>query len=264
MLSQVIQQTGAAWLLLAAAGVAVISYCLGCFNGAVVVSKYILRDDVRTHGSGNAGLTNFYRSFGGPLTVAVIVADMLKAVLALLLASYVAGQMSPGMIPLAKYWAGMFCMLGHMYPCMFQFRGGKGVLSGGTIAIMADWRAALIVWGVFLIVFLITRYVSLGACCAGVSFPIAAALVFQDGLVTLIAAIPSALLLWKHRGNIKRLIRKEEPKFAFRKKKKEGEPEGETVEVLADTGAVEGEAPVEEAAAAGNEEPAATSAEEQA
>ena len=74
MLSQMIQQSGVTggWLALAALGTAVVSYFLGCFNGAVVVSRYILRDDVRSHGSGNAGLTNFYRTFGGPLTLAVI------------------------------------------------------------------------------------------------------------------------------------------------------------------------------------------------
>ena len=63
----------------------VIAYFCGCFNGAVIVSKYILRDDVRSHGSGNAGLTNFYRTFGGPLTFVVILTDVLKAVVALLI-----------------------------------------------------------------------------------------------------------------------------------------------------------------------------------
>ncbi|MEI3347067.1 MAG: glycerol-3-phosphate acyltransferase [Dysosmobacter sp.] len=67
--------------------VAVIAYFCGCFNGAVIVSKYILRDDVRNHGSGNAGLTNFYRTFGGPLTLVVILCDVLKAVVAILIAA---------------------------------------------------------------------------------------------------------------------------------------------------------------------------------
>ena len=71
--------------------VAVIAYFCGCFNGAVIVSKYILRDDVRNHGSGNAGLTNFYRTFGGPLTLVVILCDVLKAVVAVLLGSWLLG-----------------------------------------------------------------------------------------------------------------------------------------------------------------------------
>ena len=126
MLSHFIQESGVTggWLALAALGVAVVSYFLGCFNGAVVVSRYILRDDVRAHGSGNAGLTNFHRTFGGPLTVVVILSDVIKAILAMLFAIYLFNLISPALVPVGKYWAGMFCLLGHMYPCMFQFRGG--------------------------------------------------------------------------------------------------------------------------------------------
>ena len=148
------------YLLLDFGGSAVLSYFLGCFNGAVIVSKYILGDDVRNHGSGNAGLTNFYRTFGGPLTLVVILCDVLKAVIAVGLVGYCAdkyffdGWPFPT-YPLAdvfsKYWAGLWCLLGHMFPCMFHFKGGKGILSGGAIAIMIDWRIALVVWGGFLI-----------------------------------------------------------------------------------------------------------------
>ena len=129
MLSQMIQQSGVTggWLALAALGTAVVSYFLGCFNGAVVVSRYILRDDVRSHGSGNAGLTNFYRTFGGPLTLAVILSDVVKAVVSVLFSAWIAGILSPVLVPLGKYWSGLFCLLGHMYPCTFQFRGGKVV-----------------------------------------------------------------------------------------------------------------------------------------
>ena len=131
------------WLPALAA--AVIAYFCGCFNGAVIVSKYILRDDVRNHGSGNAGLTNFHRTFGGPLTAVVILCDVLKAVAALLLSTAIFRHFmfdGANILTFAKYWAGVFCLLGHMFPCMFHFKGGKGILSGGTIAIMIDWRVA--------------------------------------------------------------------------------------------------------------------------
>ena len=131
------------YLLLDFGGSAVLSYFLGCFNGAVIVSKYILGDDVRNHGSGNAGLTNFYRTFGGPLTLVVILCDVLKAVIAVGLVGYCAdkyffdGWPFPT-YPLAdvfsKYWAGLWCLLGHMFPCMFHFKGGKGILSGGALS----------------------------------------------------------------------------------------------------------------------------------
>ena len=153
-----------------AALAAVLSYFCGCFNGAVIVSKYILRNDVRTHGSGNAGLTNFYRTFGGPLTFAVILTDVLKAVVAVWVGILVARYWDGGFwnqeaiaVVYGKYWAGTFCLLGHMFPCMFHFKGGKGILSGGTIALMIDWRIALVVWGGFLVLAVLTRWVSLGS-----------------------------------------------------------------------------------------------------
>jgi len=209
---------------------AVAAYFLGCFNGAVIVSKYILRNDVRNHGSGNAGLTNFYRTFGGLLTFVVILCDMLKAAAALLLAAWVFRGSGEVAVVAAKYWAAAFCLFGHMYPCMFEFRGGKGVLSGGTIALMLDWRIALIVWGGFLLFFLLTRYVSLGSCVAGASFPLGTVLVYHPLLqdpawvlhgwfIILCSFFLGGLVVWKHRANIKRLIAGNESKFSFRKKK---------------------------------------------
>lgn len=214
------------WLALAAVGIAVLAYFLGCFNGAVVVSRYILRDDVRNHGSGNAGLTNFYRTFGGPLTLVVILSDAVKAVVAVLFAMWIAGSISPELITLSKYWAGLFCLLGHMFPVTFQFRGGKGILSGGTIALMIDWRVALVVWGGFLILAIATRYVSLGSCWAGLSFPFVTWFVYQDELITVLAVIIGGLILWKHRGNMVRIVQGTESKFALHKKK-EAEAESE-------------------------------------
>ncbi|NJE73764.1 glycerol-3-phosphate acyltransferase [Pseudoflavonifractor sp. SW1122] len=214
------------WLALAAVGIAVLAYFLGCFNGAVVVSRYILRDDVRNHGSGNAGLTNFYRTFGGPLTLVVILSDAVKAVVAVLFAMWIAGSISPELITLSKYWAGLFCLLGHMFPVTFQFRGGKGILSGGTIALMMDWRVALVVWGGFLILAIATRYVSLGSCWAGLSFPFVTWFVYQDELITVLAVIIGGLILWKHRGNMVRIAKGTESKFTLHKKKEaEAEPE---------------------------------------
>ena len=200
-------------LLLTAAG----AYLLGCFNGAVIVSQYILRDDVRTHGSGNAGLTNFYRTFGGALTFVVILTDVVKAVLAVLLGLWLVGW-PMGWITLSKYWAGLWCLLGHMFPCMFRFRGGKGILSGGAIALMIDWRVALVVWGGFLILSVLTRYVSLGSCWAGASFPVVSWFVYRSVPILLLAIACGGLILWQHRGNIRRLLSGTESKFHLRKK----------------------------------------------
>jgi glycerol-3-phosphate acyltransferase PlsY len=206
--------TGA--LILLGAIVAVVSYLLGCFNGAVIVSKYILRDDVRNHGSGNAGLTNFYRTFGGPLTFIVILCDALKAVAALLIGAWLLRFNRE----LGQYWAAVWCLLGHMFPCMFHFKGGKGILSGGTIALMVDWRVALVVWGGFLLLVILTRYVSLGSVWAGASFPFVTWFCFPDQpLVILLGFICGGLVVWQHRSNIKRLLSGTENKFSFHRKK---------------------------------------------
>ncbi|WP_130869490.1 glycerol-3-phosphate acyltransferase [Intestinimonas massiliensis (ex Afouda et al. 2020)] len=220
------------WMMLtvlAYAGVALVSYFLGCFNGAVIVSKYILRDDIRTHGSGNAGLTNFYRTFGGPLTFVVILTDVLKAVIAVLIAVWIFDAGGAFAVVVGKYWAGTFCLLGHMFPCMFHFKGGKGILSGGTIAIMMDWRIALVVWGGFIILAAITKWVSLGSIWAGASFPFATGFVYRDyltdpawsahaWLVLILSVILGGLIVWKHRGNLKRILSGTESKFSLHHK----------------------------------------------
>ena len=262
MLSRFIEAAGVTpgWLTVAGLGVAVIAYFLGCFNGAVVVSRYILGNDVRSHGSGNAGLTNFYRVFGGPLTLVVILSDVVKAILAVLFAMFIAGHISPELVPLAKYWAGAFCLLGHMYPCTFQFRGGKGILSGGTIAIMIgfdagnpySWCIPAVVWGGFLILAAATKYVSLGSCWTGLTFPFVSWFVYRDALILLLAVLVGGLILWKHRGNIVRLSKGTESKFALHKKPAADAPE--QMRALAEPAREPGAAPEEPSAEPGREE----------
>lgn len=219
--------------VLVALGAALAAYLLGCFNGAVIVSKYILKDDVRNHGSGNAGLTNFHRTFGGGLTFVVILCDVLKAVIAVWLGALIFEWSAPyaawaepraaWWIILGKYWAALFCLLGHMFPVMFGFKGGKGILSGGTIAIMLDWRIALVVWGGFLVLVILTRYVSLGSVWAGASFPFISWYCYPSPIIVVLAFACGGLVVWQHRGNIQRLIQGNERKLSFHKKK-EGNP----------------------------------------
>lgn len=196
--------------------VALLSYLLGCFNGSILASKYILHDDIRGHGSGNAGLTNFYRVFGGGLTLVVILSDVLKAVLAVLFGAAVFRGVGD---PVAgKYLAALFVMLGHMFPFAFRFRGGKGILSGGAVVVMLDWRIAAVALGIFLILAAATRWVSLGSITAGMAFPFATWFTFRNTTYTWVAAIIAALILWKHRENLKRILQGRESKFALRKK----------------------------------------------
>ena len=202
-----------------------VPYLLGCSNGAILVSKYILRDDIRSHGSGNAGLTNFNRVFGGKLTLLVILADVLKAVLGVLLGVLGAHLMQRGGVDMvtdlrAKYFAWLFCELGHMFPVMFGFRGGKGIMSGGIIAIMIDWRVAVVVWGSFLLLTVITKYVSVGSVSTGILFPIMAWVLYRDAVCLVFALLVGGLIVFQHRGNIQRLIHGNENRFSLHKKAK--------------------------------------------
>lgn len=198
--------------------VAAQAYFLGCFNGAVVVSKYLLQDDVRDHGSGNAGLTNFYRTFGGKLTLVVIAADVIKMLIAVFLGSVLFSVVLPEVPVFVRYWAGLFCALGHMFPFMFQFRGGKGILSGGALVLMLDWRIAVAAWLIFLLVAIITKLISLASCCSGAIFPITSLLVYRSPSIFIISLLICALILWQHRGNIVRLLNGKETKFDFKRK----------------------------------------------
>ena len=218
MLTYLMERSGvtSGWLLLAIAGIGVVSYALGCCNGAVMVSRGILKDDIRKHGSGNGGLTNFCRIHGGILSVLVILIDVLKAVISVFLAGYIFGVFAPALVSAAKYWAGLCCILGHMFPITFQFKGGKGVMSSGAIAIMIDWRLALLIWGCFLICVIATKYVSLGSCVGALAFPIGSILIFHDPIITVLSIVMGLLVIFKHRGNIVRLVKGTESKFTFK------------------------------------------------
>lgn len=203
-------------MVLAALATILISYLLGCCNTSIVVSKYLFRDDVREHGSGNAGLTNFYRVFGKKKILIVILADMLKTVISVFM-GMILFNWADGLPTAGKLLGGIGCMLGHMFPVQFEFKGGKGVLAGGTLALLLDLRVAAVVWGVFLVMVILTRFVSLGSISAGVSFPIAVGLVYQNLVYALLALVAGGLLVWRHSQNIKRLLHGEESKLEFHK-----------------------------------------------
>jgi glycerol-3-phosphate acyltransferase PlsY len=196
---------------------AVISYVLGCFNGSILVSKYVFHNDIRKHGSGNAGLTNFFRTFGGPWTFAVLLGDVLKVVIAIVISRALLAPF--GYWVQAGYFSGTFAMLGHMFPFFFRFRGGKGVLTGGAMVAMIDWRVFALVMGLFLLGLVSTRWVSLGSLAAGVGFPFGTWLIARADLFCILcAAFCGISICIMHRKNIVRLIKGEERKFRFSKK----------------------------------------------
>ena len=192
-----------------------LGYFLGCLNGSVMVSHFIIRDDVRQHGSGNAGLTNFYRTYGAKYALGVILFDMGKTVIACLLGGFLLKNAMQDWT-LGVLIGGLGCELGHMFPVFFGFKGGKGILSGGTLVWLLDWRVALIAWGLFAALWLATKYVSLGSVSAAVSMPIATWFFCgHSALYTALAAVIAALVVWCHQENIRRLVRGEERKFRW-------------------------------------------------
>lgn len=201
--------------LFAAALVLLVSYFLGCFNGSVMTSHFIIRDDVRKHGSGNAGLTNFYRTYGAKYALLVILCDMGKTVVACLIGGYMFQHLMGDWI-LGVLVGGLGCELGHMFPVFFGFKGGKGILSGGTLVLMLNWRVALIAWAIFLLLWLTTRYVSLGSVMGTLSMPVTTYFCFDGNLLyTALGVIIAALIVWCHRSNIERLIHGNEKKFTW-------------------------------------------------
>ena len=196
------------WLILLLLG-----YFLGCLNGSVMISHFVIRDDVRQHGSGNAGLTNFYRTYGAKYAVGVILIDMGKTVVACLLGGAMFNHLF-GDWALGVLLGGLGCELGHMFPVFFGFKGGKGILSGGTLVWLLNWRVALIAWGLFAALWLLTRYVSLGSVSAAVSMPISTWFFCGHSLLyTVLGAVIAALVVWCHRDNIRRLLKGQERKF---------------------------------------------------
>lgn len=205
-------------MLLFVAITVVLGYLLGNLNGAVCISR-VMGDDVRTHGSGNAGLTNFIRNYGASRSAMVIVIDGGKAVLACgiggLLLNKTLGYHAGAAI------GGVAVMLGHVFPALLNFRGGKGILSGLFIAIMIDWRVALLILVVFAVAYFCTWYVSLGSVLAAISFAIGFAVFhFHNPVVMLCGIFMGGLATFMHRENILRLIKGQERKTNLFKRNK--------------------------------------------
>lgn len=189
-------------------------YLLGNLNGSVLMSRLLAHDDVRAHGSGNAGFTNFFRNYGGFGSLLVILLDGCKAAAACiiggsLLSSF--GLNREGMILGA-----IAVTLGHNFPALLGFRGGKGIVCGFASSIVIDWRVALLVLAVFAAVYFLTHYVSLSSILGALSFGIGF-LLFHPNRPYLIAGalVLAVLAIFMHRDNIRRLLRGEERKTDF-------------------------------------------------
>jgi len=213
------------------------AYVLGSLNGAITASKVIYRKDIRDYGSGNPGLTNFYRVFGKGGFLLVLLIDVIKTIAPVIfggmLFAHYTDMVLTELWPVGRFFtvsffgqalAGLFVMLGHCFPMFYKFKGGKGVMAIGAIVIVIDWRLALISWGIFIIVTALTRYVSLGAMLGSIAFPTSMLIIGVGRLAEFNVIILCVLLvIFRHAPNIKRLVKGEESKLILKRNKNNSE-----------------------------------------
>lgn len=206
----------------------IIPYLLGSLNFGLIISKKKYNDDVRQHGSGNAGTTNMLRTYGKGAAVATLLGDMLKALVAvaigyLVLNAKVIDPQTGELLfkdKMGAAIAGLFVMLGHVFPIFYKFKGGKGVATAAMVVLMLNPIVFLILLAIFVIIVVGTKYVSLGSVMGMMLFPIVLTAFEGVGTASLISVLMALLVIWKHKDNIKRLREGKESKISFKSKKK--------------------------------------------
>lgn len=209
-------------LCLFAAVVALVSYLLGSVSFAVIVSRIGAKDDVRNHGSGNAGMTNILRSYGKKMAAFTAIGDFGKGVIAVALGRIIFSLAGIQGID-AGYIAGLFVILGHLYPLFFGFKGGKGVLTSLGAAVIVSPIPFLVIAGIAIPTVFAVKIVSLISIIGFALYPVVVVIVdlllnkpFLGELI--FALVVSGLGIWKHRGNIQRLRAGTEYKFGQKNK----------------------------------------------
>ena len=187
---------------------AVCAYFFGSVSVSILLSRSVMNADVRAHGSGNAGATNMARVFGLRMGAVTLAGDMLKAALAMLLGFALLGER--GMCV-----AGALCLVGHCYPALHEFRGGKGVSVGTAVFLAADWRVLAVAVVFFALAAFLSRKVSLGSLAAAISGFAAAAYLALPLPRLLLVAFTMLLVILRHREIIIRLVRGTEPDFTL-------------------------------------------------
>ncbi len=190
------------------------AYFLGNLNGAIIISALLDKEDVRTRGSGNAGMTNYMRNYGLKKTGLVVLIDLGKAILACFMGGLLLNPY--GLWIEGTMLAGVMVSLGHDFPAVQGFRGGKGILCGLGVALVADWRIGLLILGVFLVIVILTRYVSLGSVVAAFTLGVAFTVLHLENVrVCVFGWVIAVCAIFMHRGNIKRLFAGTERKLSI-------------------------------------------------
>ena len=201
----------------------VVSYLLGSVNFALVISKLLYHDDVRNHGSGNAGATNIARNYGKKAAILTFLGDGLKGVVCILIACAIFGHPTSEVyyifLVYAVYLSAFFCIFGHVFPCFAHFRGGKGFATMAMCVIALNPFIALVLLCVYVPLVAMTRYISLGSVVIALFYPIILhsfdTVTMRYGIPSVIALMIAALVTWAHRGNLKRIMDRTERKLKF-------------------------------------------------
>lgn len=204
--------------------VAVIAYLIGSVNFSILISKKMAGFDVREKGSGNAGTTNVLRSVGKKAAALTLVCDILKGIVAILIAVIVGKIAKNESSAILVQIAAVFVVIGHTFPVFFGFRGGKGVATSLGVILLVNWKIGLICLVFALILIAITRMVSLGSISAAVLFAVLTLFIrdcyivpFETSYI-IFGLILAALVIFNHRSNLKRILAGNENKLSFSKK----------------------------------------------
>ena len=188
----------------------VIGYLLGSISTGVLLSRLLRNSDIRSQGSGNSGTTNMLRVHGRGMALSTFIGDLLKGIFAVLIGKALVGGTLGGLLGVAG------AVLGHSYPIFFGFKGGKGIATGfGALLFVFPWQT-LTAFCVFLLVVLLTHYVSAGSIAAAVTLPLLVILTTPfDPLVWALAVLVGGFVVYRHRSNIMRLIQHKESRLDF-------------------------------------------------
>lgn len=199
--------------------VGIVSYLIGSINSSILISKAVMGKDIRESGSGNAGATNMLRTMGKKYAIITLIIDILKGVVALLLAKL---AIRFGAYAVSTYIAGVAVVIGHNFPVFFGFKGGKGVATSLGVILLLDWKIGLITLIIALAIMAVSKYVSLGSIMAALVFVIIQTVVMIvtdnfDITRFLCVLILGGLLIIRHRANIVRLLNGSENKLGAKK-----------------------------------------------
>ena len=201
--------------------VAIIAYCLGSISFSVLISKKMAGFDVREKGSKNAGSTNVLRTVGKKAAAITLVCDILKGVVAVLIAVLLGNIIEGTDKALLVQIAGLLAVLGHTFPVFFKFKGGKGVATALGVLVVANWQIALICLVFALLLMIITKMVSVGSLGAAVLFPVLTMFIGQnyivEGSYLIFGVLMALIVIYNHRANLKRLANGTENKISFKK-----------------------------------------------